>query len=61
MTEGHGEPWTNPKISPEENPTNAPNIISFFIFYELRGVFSRRFASLKNGKKCPYFRYFERN
>jgi hypothetical protein len=35
ITAGHGEPWANPKISPEENPINAPNIISFFIFNEL--------------------------
>src|SRR5688500_1422612 len=29
---GHDAPWSAPRKSPEENPTNAPIIISFFIF-----------------------------
>ncbi|MGZ8898965.1 MAG: hypothetical protein ACXW3Z_02630 [Limisphaerales bacterium] len=29
---GQLAPWTAPKKSPEENPINAPMIISFFIF-----------------------------
>jgi hypothetical protein len=46
---GHDAPWIAPRRSPEENPINAPMIISFFIFvYSVREMLSNRLASVEN-------------